>query len=100
MPHDLVLPAVAEGMGVLAFVTFDRSDLWVNFCPTKVSLYGVGAAVAFSDAGPALKAARPHATAHSSLGRRAALWINQGYRALRIAENCVAQDVRRPVGRP
>lgn len=58
-PHDLVSPAVAKEWEVSRSVTLDRSDLWPNFRPTKVSLHGVSAAVAFGDAGLALEAARP-----------------------------------------
>lgn len=43
----LVSPAVAKEWEVSRFVTFDRSDLWPNFRPTKVSLLGVSVAVAF-----------------------------------------------------
>lgn len=68
--------------------------------------------MAFGDAELALEAARPSCDSTFPLPeRRAALWVetaraysqqgwlDQGYRALRIAESCAAQDVRRPVNR-
>lgn len=59
VPHDQVSPAGAKEWDVSLFFTLDRSDLWAKFRPTKVSLHGVSAAVAFGDAGLALEAARP-----------------------------------------
>ncbi|MFD6421352.1 helix-turn-helix domain-containing protein [Streptomyces sp. NPDC060198] len=100
---------LTEAKEVSRFVTLDHSDAWANFSPTNVSLHGVSAAVAFGDAGLALEAARPLMRRHiPAPERRAALWVetaraysqqgrlDQGYQALRIAESCAAQDVRRP----
>ncbi|GAA1430860.1 hypothetical protein GCM10009601_48860 [Streptomyces thermospinosisporus] len=65
--------------------------------------------MASGDAGLALQAARPLMRRHIPVPeRRAALWVEaaraysqqgrlaDGYQALRIAETCAAQDVRRP----
>lgn len=87
-------------------------DAWANFSPTNVTLHRISAAVSFGDAGIALDAARPLMHRHIPVPeRRAALWIEaarayaqqgrlaDGYQALRIAETCAAQDVRRPAVR-
>jgi hypothetical protein len=93
-------------------VAFDRPDAWANFNPTNVALHEVSAAVSFGDAGIALQTARPLMRRHIPVPeRRAALWVEtaraysqqgrlaDGYQALRIAESCAAQDIRRPAVR-
>ncbi|GAA3104045.1 hypothetical protein GCM10017687_14270 [Streptomyces echinatus] len=80
-----------------------------TFSPTNVALHELSALVAFGDAGLALQAARPLMRRHIPVPeRRAALWVEaaraysqqgrlaDGYQALRIAETCAAQDIRRP----
>ncbi|MFB7780843.1 helix-turn-helix domain-containing protein [Streptomyces bauhiniae] len=97
---------------VARYVAFDRPDAWANFSPTNVTLHQVSAAVSFGDAGIALEAARPLMRRHIPVPeRRAALWVDaaraysqqgrlaDGYQALRIAESCAAQDIRRPAVR-
>ena len=94
------------------YVAFDRPDAWANFSPTNVALHEISAAVSFGDAGIALQTARPLMRRHIPVPeRRAALWVEaaraysqQGrladsYQALRIAESCAAQDIRRPAVR-
>ncbi|AWN30204.1 helix-turn-helix transcriptional regulator [Streptomyces sp. NEAU-S7GS2] len=103
---------LTEAKEVARYVALDRPDAWANFSPTNVALHGVSAAVAFGDAGIALKTARPLMRRHIPVPeRRAALWVESaraysqqgrladGYQALRIAESCAAQDIRRPAVR-
>ncbi|WP_445401101.1 helix-turn-helix domain-containing protein [Streptomyces sp. LE64] len=103
---------LAEARDVAHYVSLDRPDAWANFSPTNVTLHGISAMVVFGDAGVALDAARPLMRRHIPVPeRRAALWVetarayNQqgrladGYQALRIAESCAAQDIRRPAVR-
>ncbi|MGD3108938.1 helix-turn-helix domain-containing protein [Streptomyces sp. YGL11-2] len=103
---------LTEAKEVARYVALDRPDAWANFSPTNVALHGVSAAVAFRDAGIALQAARPLMRRHIPVPeRRAALWVEaaraysqqgrlaDGYQALRIAESCAAQDIRRPAVR-
>lgn len=103
---------VTEAEEVAQYVALDQPDAWANFSPTNVALHQISAAVSFGDAGIALDAARPLMRRHIPVPeRRAALWIEtarayaqqgrlaDGYQALRIAETCVAQDVRRPAVR-
>ncbi|MFE2283257.1 helix-turn-helix domain-containing protein [Streptomyces sp. NPDC059443] len=103
---------VAEAKEVAQYVALDEPDVWANFSPTNVTLHQISAAVSFGDAGIALDAARPLMRRHIPVPeRRAALWIEtarayaqqgrlaDGYQALRIAETCAAQDVRRPAVR-
>ncbi|MET9696199.1 helix-turn-helix transcriptional regulator [Streptomyces sp. NPDC006529] len=103
---------VAEAKEVAQYVALDQPDVWANFSPTNVTLHQISAAVSFGDAGIALDAARPLMRRHIPVPeRRAALWIEtarayaqqgrlaDGYQALRIAETCAAQDVRRPAVR-
>ncbi|GGL05427.1 hypothetical protein GCM10010094_77760 [Streptomyces flaveus] len=103
---------LTEAKDVARYVTLDRPDSWANFSPTNVALHEVSASVAFGDAGVALAAARPLMRRHIPVPeRRAALWVEaaraysqqgrlaDGYQALRIAESCAAQDVRRPAVR-
>lgn len=103
---------LTEAKDVARYVAFDRPDAWANFSPTNVSLHEISAAVTFGDAGIALQAARPLMRRHIPVPeRRAALWVEtaraysqqgrlaDGYQALRIAESCAAQDVRRPAVR-
>ncbi|MCY0933045.1 helix-turn-helix domain-containing protein [Streptomyces sp. H34-S4] len=103
---------VAEAKDVAQYVALDQPDVWANFSPTNVTLHQISAAVSFGDAGIALDAARPLMRRHIPVPeRRAALWIEtarayaqqgrlaDGYQALRIAETCAAQDVRRPAVR-
>lgn len=101
-----------EAKEVARFVSLERPDAWANFSPTNVALHELSALVAFGDAGLALQAARPLMRRHIPVPeRRAALWVEtaraysqqgrlgEGYQALRIAETCAAQDVRRPAVR-
>ncbi|MFK0024940.1 helix-turn-helix domain-containing protein [Streptomyces sp. NPDC090798] len=110
--RDTTEDFLTEAREVARYVTFDRPDAWANFSPTNVALHQVSAAVSFGDAGIALKTARPLMRRHIPVPeRRAALWVeaarayNQqgrladGYQALRIAESCAAQDIRRPAVR-
>ncbi|WP_250301786.1 helix-turn-helix domain-containing protein [Streptomyces sp. A 4/2] len=103
---------LTEAKEVARYVTLDSPDAWANFSPTNVALHGLSAAVAFGDAGVALDTARPLMRRHIPVPeRRAALWIEagraysqqgrlaDGYQALRIAESCAAQDIRRPAVR-
>ncbi|MEU2393946.1 helix-turn-helix transcriptional regulator [Streptomyces sp. NPDC007369] len=103
---------VAEAKEVAQYVALDQPDAWANFSPTNVALHQISAAVSFGDAGIALDVARPLMRRHIPVPeRRAALWIEtarayaqqgrlaDGYQALRIAETCAAQDVRRPAVR-
>ncbi|MFJ9567749.1 helix-turn-helix domain-containing protein [Streptomyces fuscichromogenes] len=103
---------LAEAKEVARFVSLDRPDAWANFSPTNVALHELSALVAFGDSGLALQAARPLMRRHIPVPeRRAALWVEtaraysqqsrlaDGYQALRIAETCAAQDVRRPAVR-
>ncbi|WP_432072718.1 helix-turn-helix domain-containing protein [Streptomyces wuyuanensis] len=101
-----------EARDVARYVALDRPDAWANFSPTNVALHAVSAALAFGDAGIALNTAAPLMRRHIPVPeRRAALWVEaaraynqqgrlaEGYQALRIAETCAAQDVRRPAVR-
>ncbi|TLQ44684.1 helix-turn-helix domain-containing protein [Streptomyces marianii] len=101
-----------EAQDVARYVALDRPDAWANFSPTNLALHAVSAAVAFGDAGIALNTAAPLMRRHIPVPeRRAALWVEaaraynqqgrlaEGYQALRIAETCAAQDVRRPAVR-
>ncbi|QHC26257.1 helix-turn-helix domain-containing protein [Streptomyces sp. GS7] len=103
---------LAEARDVARYVDLDRPDAWANFSPTNVALHAVSAAVTFGDAGVALETARPLMRRHIPVPeRRAALWVEaaraysqqgrlaDGYQALRIAESCAAQDIRRPAVR-
>jgi transcriptional regulator with XRE-family HTH domain len=103
---------LTEAKEVARYVAFDRPDDWANFSPTNVALHEVSAAVSFGDAGIALQTARPLMRRHIPVPeRRAALWVEtaraysqqgrlaDGYQALRIAESCAAQDIRRPAVR-
>ncbi|MDT0475442.1 helix-turn-helix transcriptional regulator [Streptomyces sp. DSM 41014] len=103
---------LTEAKEVARYVSFDRPDAWANFSPTNVALHEISAAVSFGDAGVALEAARPLMRRHIPVPeRRAALWVEtaraysqrgrlaEGYQALRIAESCAAQDIRRPAVR-
>lgn len=103
---------LTEAKEVACYVALDSPDAWANFSPTNVALHGLSAAVVFGDAGVALDTARPLMRRHIPVPeRRAALWIEagraysqqgrlaDGYQALRIAESCAAQDIRRPAVR-
>lgn len=103
---------LTEAKEVARYVSFDRPDAWANFSPTNVALHEISAAVSFGDAGIALETARPLMRRHIPVPeRRAALWVEtaraysqqgrlaDGYQALRIAESCAAQDIRRPAVR-
>lgn len=103
---------LTEAKEVARYVALDSPDAWANFSPTNVALHGLSAAVAFGDVGVALDTARPLMRRHIPVPeRRAALWIEagraysqqgrlaDGYQALRIAESCAAQDIRRPAVR-
>ncbi|WP_432014708.1 helix-turn-helix domain-containing protein [Streptomyces cucumeris] len=101
-----------EAKDVARYVALDHPDAWANFSPTNVELHAVSAAVALGDPGAALGLARPLMRRPIPVPeRRAALWVEtaracaqqdrlaDGYRALRVAESCAAQDVRRPAVR-
>ncbi|MGW3555828.1 helix-turn-helix domain-containing protein [Streptomyces sp. NPDC000963] len=101
-----------EAREVARYVALDQPDDWANFSPTNVAIHAVSASVSFGDAGIALHAAAPLMRRHiPAPERRAALWVEaaraysqqgrlaEGYQALRIAETCAAQDVRRPAVR-
>ncbi len=103
---------LAEARDIARYVALDRPDAWANFSPTNVALHELSAAVAFGDAGIALEAAQPLACRRIPVPeRRSALWVETaraysqqgrlaaGYRALRMAEHCAAQDIRRPAVR-
>ncbi|MEU8937171.1 helix-turn-helix transcriptional regulator [Streptomyces goshikiensis] len=103
---------VTEAKEVAHYVALAQPDAWANFSSINVTLHQISAAVSFGDAGTALDAARPLMRRHIPVPeRRAALWIEtarayaqqdrlaDGYQALRIAETCAAQDVRRPAVR-
>ncbi|AZS76205.1 transcriptional regulator [Streptomyces lydicus] len=103
---------LTEAKDVARYVDLDRPDAWANFSPTNVALHTVSAAVTFGDAGVALETASPLMRRHiPAPERRAALWVEtaraysqqgrlaDGYQALRIAESCAAQDIRRPAVR-
>ncbi|MGW7619878.1 helix-turn-helix domain-containing protein [Streptomyces antimycoticus] len=103
---------LSEAKDIARYVALDRPDAWANFSPTNVELHAVSAAVSLGDAGVALEAARPLMRRPIPVPeRRAALWVDaaraysqqgrlaDGYRALRVAESCAAQDVRRPAVR-
>ncbi|MFJ4799822.1 helix-turn-helix domain-containing protein [Streptomyces murinus] len=110
--RDTTEDFLTEAREVARYVAFDRPDAWANFSPTNVALHQVSAAVSFGDAGIALETARPLMRRHIPVPeRRAALWVDaaraysqqgrlgDGYQALRIAESCAAQDIRRPAVR-
>ncbi|WP_030682350.1 helix-turn-helix domain-containing protein [Streptomyces sp. NRRL B-1347] len=103
---------LAEAGEAARYVAVDRTDAWANFSPTNVALHELSALVAFGDAGLALRAAGPLLRRPIPVPeRRAALWVEtaraytqqerlpDAYRALRVAERCAAQDVRRPAVR-
>lgn len=100
---------LSQAKEVARYVSLDRPDAWANFDSTNVALHEVSALVALGDAGRALQAAHPLTRRRIRVPeRRAALWLEvarahsqqgrlaDGYRALRIAETCAVQDVRRP----
>ncbi|MBZ3909699.1 helix-turn-helix domain-containing protein [Streptomyces acidiscabies] len=110
--RDTTQGFLTEAKEVARYVSFDRPDAWANFSPTNVALHEISAAVSFGDAGIALETARPLMRRHIPVPeRRAALWVEtaraysqqgrlaDGYQALRIAESCAAQDIRRPAVR-
>ncbi|MFE7839469.1 helix-turn-helix domain-containing protein [Streptomyces sp. NPDC057474] len=110
--RDTTQDFLTEAKEVARYVAFDQPDAWANFSPTNVALHEVSAAVSFGDAGIALQTARPLMRRHIPVPeRRAALWVEtaraysqqgrlaDGYQALRIAESCAAQDIRRPAVR-
>ncbi|MFF3763851.1 helix-turn-helix domain-containing protein [Streptomyces sp. NPDC001922] len=101
-----------EAKHIARYVALDHSDVWANFSPTNVALHAVSASVVLGDAGLALETARPLMRQRIPVPeRRAALWIEaaraysqqgrlaDGYRALRMAGTCAAQDIRRPAVR-
>ncbi len=110
--RDTTQDFLTEAKEVARYVAFDQPDAWANFSPTNVALHELSAAVSFGDAGIALQTARPLMRRHIPVPeRRAALWVEtaraysqqgrlaDGYQALRIAESCAAQDIRRPAVR-
>lgn len=103
---------LGEARDVSRYVAIDRPEAWANFSPTNVALHEVSAAVTLGDSGVALESARRLMRRHIPVPeRRAALWVDtaraysqQGrlanaYQALRIAESCASQDIRRPAVR-
>jgi transcriptional regulator with XRE-family HTH domain len=103
---------LTEAREVAARVQGSAPDKWSNFSPTNIELHAVNASVLLGDAGLALETAQPLMRRRIPVPeRRAALWVDaasaysqqgrlaDGYQALRIAESCAAQDVRRPAVR-
>jgi transcriptional regulator with XRE-family HTH domain len=103
---------LTEAREVAGRMPGSEPDRWSNFSSINVKLHSVNASVLLGDAGMALQAARPLMRRHIPIPeRRAALWTDaaraysqqgrlaDGYQALRIAESCAAQDVRRPAVR-
>ncbi|WP_395294283.1 heavy metal transporter CzcB [Kitasatospora hibisci] len=99
---------LAEAKEVARYVNLDGPDSWANFSPTNVALHAVSSAVVLGDAGVALEAAQPLMRRRIPVPeRRAALWVDaaraysqqgrlaEGCRALRIAESCASEDIRR-----
>ncbi|MDH6123185.1 helix-turn-helix transcriptional regulator [Kitasatospora sp. GP82] len=99
---------LAEAQEVAHYVELDAPDAWANFSPTNVALHSVSASVVLGDAGAALEAAQPLMRRRIPVPeRRAALWVEaaraysqqgrlaEGYKALRIAESCASEDIRR-----
>ncbi|MFI0717507.1 helix-turn-helix domain-containing protein [Streptomyces sp. NPDC021224] len=100
---------LTEAREIAELMPGGEPDRWSNFGSINVELHAVNASVVLGDAGLALQAARPLMRRHIPVPeRRAALWTDaaraysqqgrlaDGYQALRIAESCAAQDVRRP----
>ncbi|MBM9510461.1 helix-turn-helix domain-containing protein [Actinacidiphila acididurans] len=103
---------LSEARDVAGSMPGSPPDKWSNFNLVNVELHAVNASAVLGDAGMALDAAKPLMHRHISVPeRRAALWTDaahaysqQGrlfdaYQALRVAESCAAQDVRRPAVR-
>ncbi|WP_369184741.1 helix-turn-helix domain-containing protein [Streptomyces sp. Y1] len=99
---------LAEAGDVARYVDLDGPDSWANFSPTNVALHAVSSAVALGDAGAALADAQPLMRRRIPVPeRRAALWVDaaraysqqgrlvEGFQALRIAESCASEDIRR-----
>ncbi|MFF0412504.1 helix-turn-helix domain-containing protein [Kitasatospora sp. NPDC004745] len=99
---------LAEARSVARYVALDGPNSWANFSPTNVALHAVSSAVVLGDAGAALDAAQPLMRRRIPVPeRRAALWVDaaraynqqgrlaEGYQALRIAESCASEDIRR-----
>ncbi|MFJ9946649.1 helix-turn-helix domain-containing protein [Kitasatospora sp. NPDC091207] len=99
---------LAEAQEVARYVDLDSPEAWANFSPTNVALHSVSASVVLGDAGAALDAAQPLMRRRIPVPeRRAALWVEaaraysqqgrlaEGYKALRIAESCASEDIRR-----
>ncbi|MFG2911526.1 helix-turn-helix domain-containing protein [Kitasatospora sp. NPDC048298] len=99
---------LVEARDVARYVDLDSPDSWANFSSTNVALHAVSSAVVLGDAGMALEAAQPLMRRRIPVPeRRAALWVDaaraysqqgklaEGYRALRIAESCASEDIRR-----
>ncbi|GAA2746259.1 helix-turn-helix transcriptional regulator [Kitasatospora cinereorecta] len=99
---------LAEAQEVARYVDLDDQHAWANFSPTNVALHAVSASVVLGDAGAALEAAQPLMRRRIPVPeRRAALWVDSarafsqqgrlaaGYQALRIAEGCASEDIRR-----
>lgn len=104
---------LSEAGEVARHIPADRQpDKWSYFGTTNIALHALNASVVLGDAGTALEAARPLMRSHIRVPeRRAALWTDaaraysqqgrlaEGYQALRVAESCGAQDMRRPAVR-
>ncbi|MCZ4103666.1 helix-turn-helix domain-containing protein [Streptomyces sp. H39-C1] len=99
---------LAEAEEVARYVGLDSPDAWANFSQTNVALHAVSASVILGDAGAALEAAQSLMRRRIPVPeRRAALWVEaaraysqqgklaEGYKALRIAESCASEDIRR-----
>ncbi|WP_030392682.1 helix-turn-helix domain-containing protein [Kitasatospora purpeofusca] len=99
---------LSEAQEVARYVDLDSAEAWANFSPTNVALHSVSASVVLGDAGAALEAAQPLMRRRIPVPeRRAALWVEaaraysqqgrlaEGYKALRIAESCASEDIRR-----
>ncbi|MGA5821782.1 helix-turn-helix domain-containing protein [Kitasatospora sp. NPDC094028] len=99
---------LAEARDVARNVDLDGPDSWANFSPTNVALHAVSSSVVLGDAGAALADAQPLMRRRIPVPeRKAALWVDaaraysqqgrlaEGFQALRIAESCASEDIRR-----
>lgn len=110
--REAVQEFLVEAREVAKHIPAHQRDTWSNFGETNIELHAVNAAVALGDAGTALHTAVLLMRRRIPVPeRRAALWIDaaraysqqgrlaDGYQALRVAESCAAQDIRRPAVR-
>ncbi|MFI1097593.1 helix-turn-helix domain-containing protein [Streptomyces sp. NPDC020917] len=110
--RDSAKDFLREAREIAVRMPASHPDVWSNFGQVNVELHAVNASVLLGDAGLALRTARPLMRRRILVPeRRAALWtdvarahsqqgrLSEGCQALRIAESCAAQDVRRPAVR-